>query len=99
MFRLSTDYKLRVCVEQGANCLAYHRAVVHEQNFLLRHWKKVDVRGRQVSHETSLTLNSASDASELTECKRKRKCRNDDEYDSSLKVHSCPRFQGAYQNH
>jgi hypothetical protein len=37
-------------------------------------------------------LNSASDASELTQCKRKRKCRNEDKYDGSLEVHNSSRF-------
>jgi hypothetical protein len=44
----------------------------------------------EVDSLARLSSNSASNASELTACKRKHKCRNEDEYDSSLEVHSCP---------
>ena len=42
--------------------------------------------------QSLVNLNSASDASELTQCKRKRKCRNEDKYDGSLEVHNSSRF-------
>ena len=49
---------------------------------------------------TALKLNSASEVGELTQCKRKRKCRDEDQHDRALKVHSCPSIRnGAYQNH
>ena len=37
-------------------------------------------------------MSSASDVGKLTQRKRKRKCRDEDKYDTGLEVHKPPRF-------